>query len=152
MPRAIQPLDELIELRGLRFHYRVWDSGHPDLENLVLLHGFTGHARSWDVLARAMCNRYRIFALDQRGHGETAWAPDAAYDTDEMVQDLQAFVRALNLAAFHLLGLSMGGIVAFHYAGTRPSELQRLVIVDIAPRIQAVGVRQIHVWKRPRSV
>ena len=138
-----EPIDELIQLRGQRFHYRVWPCKSKSAPVLVLLHGFTGHARSWDSFARQMCHRYTVYALDQRGHGESDWSPNAAYGVSEMVEDFVAFVRSLGFAKFHLLGLSMGGIVSFHYAGRRPTELERLVIVDIAPRINTVGASQI---------
>src|ERR1700753_816938 len=110
-------MDELIELRGLRFHYRDWASKRADAPDLVLLHGFTGHARSWDAFAEAMSDRYRVLALDPRGHGETA------------------FVAALGMSHFPLLGLSMGGMVTIEYAGRRPKELAACVIVDIGPEI-----------------
>ncbi|HLI66374.1 MAG TPA: alpha/beta hydrolase [Caulobacteraceae bacterium] len=135
--------DELIEMRGLRFHYRDWPSTRANAKDLVLLHGFTGHARSWDAFAEAMSDRYRILALDQRGHGETAWAPADRYGTDEMAEDLVAFVAALSLSDFTLLGLSMGGMVAMNYAGRRPAELGALVIVDIGPEIVASGGARI---------
>ena len=135
--------DELIELRGLRFHYRDWACSKPDAQNLVLLHGYTGHARSWDVLAEAMSTDYRVLALDQRGHGETAWAPADAYGTPEMVADLEAFVAAMGLDGFVLLGLSMGGIVSMGYAGKQPPELAQLIIVDIAPEIAKQGLKKI---------
>ncbi len=136
-------LDELIELRGLRFHYRDWEGPAAEAQDLVLLHGYTGHSRSWDAFAEAMSSGYRVLALDQRGHGETAWAPPDQYGTFEMVADLEAFVAALGLGRFVLLGLSMGGIVAIEYAGRRPSALERLVIVDIAPEIATDGMRNI---------
>ena len=69
-----QTTDQLIEMNGLRFHYRDWRSAKPDAEDLVLLHGYTGHARSWDWFAERMSDSYRVLALDQRGHGETQWA------------------------------------------------------------------------------
>ena len=136
-------VDELIELRGLRFHYRDWAGPRPDAQDLVLLHGYTGHARSWDAFAAAMASDYRVLALDQRGHGETAWAPPDEYGTFEMVADLEAFVAALGLDRFVLLGLSMGGIVAIEYAGRRPSGLERLVIVDIGPEVPTAGLADI---------
>ena len=135
--------DELIELRGLRFHYRDWPSTRTGAPTLLLLHGYTGHARSWDTFARAMTDRYHVIALDQRGHGETAWAPRDAYGTPEMVADVHAFVAALGLTGFTLLGLSMGGLVSIGYAGTRPAGLDRLVIVDIAPEIALSGLKKI---------
>lgn len=135
--------DELIEMRGLRFHYRDWRARHAGAPTLVLLHGFTGHARSWDAFADAMTDRYRVLALDQRGHGETAWAPPDRYGRSEMVDDLQVFVKALSLSGIALLGLSMGGGVTFEYAGRRPKELARISIVDIAPEIVAEGMTRI---------
>ena len=136
-------IDELIELRGLRFHYRDWTSQQVNAPDLVLLHGYTGHCRSWDAFANVMSKQYRVLALDQRGHGETEWAPADQYGTMEMVADLDAFVSALRLERFVLLGLSMGGLVAIAYAGARPVQLARLVIVDIAPEIAAEGIRNI---------
>lgn len=135
--------DELIEIRGLRFHYRDWACDKPGARDLLLLHGYTGHARSWDAFAEAMSGEYRVLALDQRGHGETQWASADAYGTPEMVEDLKIFVDAMGLDDFVLLGLSMGGIVSFGYAGHRPPELGRLVIVDIAPEIDTQGLRTI---------
>jgi len=90
-----------------------------------------------------MSTRFRVLALDQRGHGEIQWAPATAYGTTEMVQDTQAFVQAMGLKDFLLLGLSMGGIVAIGYSGLAPPELERLVIVDIAPEIAASGLQRI---------
>src|SRR5271169_4546700 len=104
-------VDELIEMRGLRFHFRDWPSRRLNAPSLVLLHGFTGHARSWDPFAEAMTDRYRVLALDQRGHGETGWAAADRYGTDDMANDLESFVRALGLRDVTLMGLSMGGLV-----------------------------------------
>ena len=135
--------DELMELRGLRFHYRDWKSGTPNAPDLVLLHGYTGHARSWDAFAEAMAGDYRVLALDQRGHGQSDWAPPDEYGTLQMVDDLKAFVAALGLEQYVLLGLSMGGITAISYAGQQPAELARLVIVDIGPETIRRGSERI---------
>ena len=140
---AAPVVDELIELRGLRFHYRDWPSTRENAPDLVLLHGYTGHARSWDAFAEAMTDRYRVIALDQRGHGETAWAPADQYGVADMTKDLVAFVGALGLEGFTLVGLSMGGMVAMDYAGARPEALAALVIVDIAPAQHAPGAARI---------
>jgi len=136
-------VDELIEMRGLRFHYRDWPSTRTDAPSLVLLHGYTGHARSWDAFAEAMTDRYRVLALDQRGHGETGWAPADQYGVADMADDLEAFVKALGLTGFTLLGLSMGGMVAMEYAGRQPKELAACVIVDIGPEIVQSGSQRI---------
>jgi pimeloyl-ACP methyl ester carboxylesterase len=153
MPGTPPPVtNELIEMRGLRFHYRDWRSKRTGVPTLVLLHGFTGHARSWDSFADAMTDRYRVLALDQRGHGETAWAPPDRYGRSEMVDDLAAFVKALGLSGFALLGLSMGGGVTFEYAGRRPKELARISIVDIGPEIVSEGMTRIRAGVQAKDV
>jgi pimeloyl-ACP methyl ester carboxylesterase len=143
MATSTTVVDAFVNLNGLRFHYRDWPGPRPDAPVLVLLHGFTGHARSWDSFAEAMSRDYRVLALDQRGHGETEWAPPDRYGVDDQVADLAAFVAALGLERFTLLGLSMGGRNAIHYAGERPAALERLVIVDIGPEVAAAGSARI---------
>lgn len=142
--------DRTVRLNGLNFHYRDW--GNDGAQALVLLHGFTGHARSWDTFARAMCDRYHVLALDQRGHGESEWASD--YAPNRNAEDMDAFARTLGLSKFALLGLSMGGRAAYTYAGTHngPDTVERLVIVDIGPAISTAGGQRIQTGVRQRDV
>lgn len=144
--------DEQVELRGLRFHFRDWRARSDNAPVLVLLHGYTGHARSWDAFAQTMTDRYRVIAFDQRGHGESAWAGPGGYGIGEMTADLAALVQALALKRFDLVGLSMGGMVAMDYAARRPPDLHRLVIVDIAPEIAAQGSNRIQTGQKQTDV
>ena len=148
MTTETRVLDKTITLNGLKFHYLDW--GNETAQALVCLHGFTGHARTWDTLAAAMTDRYRVLALDQRGHGETEWASD--YASERRVEDMEAFVEALGLDRFVLLGLSMGGRAAFMYAAKNPEKVERLVIVDIAPESDPVGSQRISQGVRANDV
>ena len=135
----LEPRDQSAMLGGLRFAYREWPN--PGAQALILLHGFTGHAHSWESFARAMQSRYHVYALDQRGHGDSAWTDD--YSADAMVEDVQRWVTALGLKQFVLLGLSMGGRNAYQFAAQHPDEVERLVIVDIGPAIASSGSNRI---------
>ena len=140
--------DERIELEGRKYFYRDWgDTGAPPI---VLLHGFTGHARSWDTIARKLAPTHRVIAFDQRGHGLSDWAND--YSTTAMVEDVRMLVDALGFERFQLLGLSMGGRVAFHFTGAYPERVTRLVLVDIAPEIDRAGVQRIQEGTRQQDV
>lgn len=136
---SLAAIDQSAMLGRLRFHYREWPN--PGAQALVLLHGFTGHARSWDSFACAMQPNYHVYALDQRGHGDSAWTDD--YSAGAMVEDVQNWVTALGLKQFVLLGLSMGGRNAYQFASQHPEEVERLVIVDIGPEIASVGSDRI---------
>jgi pimeloyl-ACP methyl ester carboxylesterase len=96
-----------------------------------MLHGLSGHARTWDYTAAPLSGRYRVLALDQRGHGDTDWAPK--YGFAPMAQDLLGFLDALDLREVTLMGLSMGGIVSFVFAAAHPERVRRLVVMDIGP-------------------
>jgi pimeloyl-ACP methyl ester carboxylesterase len=74
-----------------------------------------------------------VFALDQRGHGDTTHAP--GYATPDFVEDTAAFVRHLGADRFVLMGLSMGGHNAIAYAAAHPHRVSRLIIIDIPPRM-----------------
>jgi pimeloyl-ACP methyl ester carboxylesterase len=128
-PASTPPVrDTLVTLNGMRFHYRDW--GSPQAPPLVVLHGYTGNARHWDTFAQAMADRYRVLALDQRGHGETDWAPDQDYLAARVIDDFAAFVAALGLQRFAAVGFSFGCEVAYAYAAAHPDRVERLVLVE----------------------
>jgi esterase len=125
--------DHTITLNGLRFHYREWDDagGDDQAPALVLLHGAMGHTRQWDRFAGEVADRCRVFALDWRGHGESAWADD--YTHLRMEEDLHAFLDHLALRRVALVGQSMGGAIAYLYTAHHPRMVERLVIGDVGP-------------------
>jgi esterase len=135
---AAPPTSRHLELNGLKFHYLDWDGDGPPL---VMLHGLTGHARTWDHAAAALSARYHVYALDQRGHGDTEWA--SHYGIPAMLDDLLGFLDALALPVVTLMGLSMGGIVAYQFTAAHPERVSRLVVLDIGPEIAPAGARQV---------
>ena len=86
-----------IVLRQMRFHFLEW--GAPDAPPIVLLHGGHQSAHSWDLVSLHLAQRYRVLALDQRGHGDTEWARDVTYSNHEMSLDAEAFIAALGIGA-----------------------------------------------------
>ena len=137
----MEPREREIRLGGLRFHYLEW--GDPAAPPLVLLHGFAGHARSWDHVAEPLAGRFRVLALDQRGHGDSDRAPDGDYTVKTMAGDLARFVDALCPDRFRLVGLSMGGRISIAYAAAHPERVERLVLVDIGPEVAPEGLARI---------
>jgi esterase len=122
----IEPRDATARVNGLKLHYLDW--GGEGLPPFVALHGFSAQAHYWDSLAAALHADYHVYALDQRGHGDSDWADD--YGPETMPADLTDFVDALKIDRFVLIGHSMGGGVAFRFAVEQPQRLERLIIVD----------------------
>ena len=96
-----------IVLRRLRFHFLEW--GQPDAPVIVLLHGGHQSAHSWDLVSLHLAQKYRVLALDQRGHGDSEWARDVVYSNNEMSLDAEAFIAAMGLQRPIVIGHSMGG-------------------------------------------
>lgn len=132
MTTQLKPADKFRTVNGLKLHYLDW--GSEAAQPMLLLHGGTGNAHLWDVLARSMHQQYHILALDHRGYGESEWAADPdTYTTDHYVSDIAALTEELGLDQFVLAGLSMGGRNAMVFAGTYPSRVARLIIADAGP-------------------
>ncbi len=130
-------LSRNIVLRQLRFHFLEW--GAPDAPPIVLLHGGHQSAHSWDLVSLHLAQRYRVLALDQRGHGDSEWARDVAYSNHEMSLDAEAFITTLGLRRPILMGHSMGGRNAMLLTRRNPSLLRALVIVDVGPEVSDRG-------------
>ncbi len=135
------PRDAVAELRGLRFHYLDW--GTAGMAPLLCLHGITQTAHSWDEVAPSLATSHHVYALDQRGHGDSGWAADGDYRIDSQCGDVAAFVREITGAPAILVALSMGGLNAMTIAARAPELVRALVVVDIAPEVQRRGVESI---------
>jgi pimeloyl-ACP methyl ester carboxylesterase len=129
----LRPLERDLVVNDLRL--RLLDWGGEGRPPLLLLHGFTGHAHAWDTLSIALQQHFHVYALDQRGHGDSdpadVYNPVVAYD------DLTGVVDQLGLASLVLVGLSMGGRNGMYFAPKQPARVQKLVVVDIGPEISA---------------
>ena len=124
--------DRYVDARGLKFHYLKW--GDPGLPPLVLLHGLTGHAHTWDHICPALAQRYHLVALDQRGHGDTEHAP--SYATADFVEDVAELASQWRMDSFVLAGLSMGAHNSLAFAATYPKRVSQLIIIDIPPAMR----------------
>ncbi len=102
-------------------------SGPP----VAILHGLFGSGRNWRSVAQHLAAHHRVLTFDLRNHGASPWADGVSYR--EMVEDLRATLRARGIEHAALLGHSMGGKIAMVMALLHPGEVDRLVIVDIAP-------------------
>jgi esterase len=131
-----------IVLRRLRFHFLEW--GDPAAPPIVLLHGGHQSAHSWDLVSLHLAQHYHVFALDQRGHGDSEWARDVAYANNEMSLDAEAFITAMQLPGQLprppiLIGHSMGGRNAMLLTRRNAALLRALVIVDVGPEVSERG-------------
>src|SRR5215470_14037762 len=117
----------------VQLHYEQSGEGHP----LLILHGLFGSLENWRTLSKIFSRSFQVFALDQRNHGRSLHSSEFSYPV--MVEDLREFMEEQELPSAHLIGHSMGGKTAMLFAATYPDLVDKLVVVDIAPKAYARG-------------
>jgi esterase len=105
-----------------------WAAG-PGAPTLICLHGHFGQGWIYRILAEALSPRWRVVALDQRGHGFSGHAP--TYGRDDYHRDLLAIVDALAIERAVVLGSSLGGVNAYQFAARQPRRVRALIVEDI---------------------
>jgi len=117
-----------LRANGLDIGYDVRGAGPP----LVLLHGATSlGAEDFAAQLPSLSKAFLVHIADARGHGRTRWDAAKGFRYDWLVDDLTAFVDALGLDSFHLLGFSMGAMTALQFGARAPERLRTLVVVGI---------------------
>ncbi|MES2289100.1 MAG: alpha/beta hydrolase [Pseudomonadota bacterium] len=125
------------------------DVGGP-LEGIpvVLLPGGGQTRFSWRGAVSVLADRgFRVISLDLRGHGESGWSTDGDYRLDRFVDDVVTVLRGLRRPPF-LVGASLGGLASLVAVGEGRTVAAGLVLVDVAPRIEAAGAAQIGEFMR----
>ena len=135
------PRDEWAVLGGLRFHWLDW--GAAGCPPLLLLHGGAQTAPSWDGVAPELARDHHVIARDQRGHGETEWAPPGRYRRADFVGDVAALLDRVGWAEATLVALSLGGLNAIAFAAAHPERVRGLVVVDVVPTVAPAGAEAI---------
>ena len=123
-PRDVREKDVTLQ-NGLRIHYYEWPGPRP---NVILLHPSSGYGRMWEWTANALGPRFHVYALDQRGHGDSG-RPDGDYSAEEYANDLYLFFREMGLDRAIVAGQSLGGRVGQVFAATHPELVQALALV-----------------------
>jgi pimeloyl-ACP methyl ester carboxylesterase len=121
--------------------------GDPDRPLVILVHGGGQTRHSWGGTAETLAARgWHAVAYDQRGHGESDRSPSARYTVGTFAADLLEFLGGLGAppGSAVVVGASLGGLAALLAEGElQPGAFGALVLVDITPRQEAVGVERI---------
>ena len=126
--QAANAASHFVKANGIELHYL--DYGTVGQRPMLCVHGGAAHAHWFDFVAPGFTGDHHVRALDLRGHGDSAWAEQHTYSFTTFAADVHAFVEALDLRDFVLIGHSMGGMVSLLYAATHPGRVGRLVVVD----------------------
>lgn len=108
---------------------------------VLLLHGGALTAQTWDYVCAGLRSEFRLIALDMRGHGESSRSDD--YSIGRLAADAAEAASELGIERLHLVGMSLGGVVAAELALTTPSLVKSLTMVDVAPGVEFEGTARM---------
>lgn len=118
---------------GMKLNFKTFGQGPP----LIILHGLFGMLDNWQTAAKQLSDNFMVFILDQRNHGRSPHVDGIDYPS--MAHDLRLFMEENWLHEAHLLGHSMGGKTVMQFALEYPEMVDKLIVVDIAPKAYAGG-------------
>jgi esterase len=116
----------------MKLNYKKLGEGEP----LIILHGLFGMLDNWFTLGKKLAENYNVYLVDLRNHGQSPHSADWNYKV--MSNDLLDFFDEHNIGKANIIGHSMGGKTAMHFAGEHPERVKKLVVVDIAPRFYPI--------------
>jgi len=112
----------------MKLHYQQLGEGQP----LLIIHGLFGSSDNWRSMARYFSKYYQVISIDLRNHGQSPHSDDQ--DFKLMAEDVVELCQSLAINKAHVMGHSLGGKVAMQFAEYAPELVDKLVVVDIAPR------------------
>jgi len=119
-----------IMVRDIQLYYEESGSGQP----LVFIHGLGSSTRDWQLQIEAFSKDYRVIAFDVRGHGQSD-KPPGPYSVKQFAEDTAALFDTLGIEPAHIVGVSMGGMIAFQLAVSHPACVATITIVNSGPEL-----------------
>jgi pimeloyl-ACP methyl ester carboxylesterase len=117
-------------VNGIQMHYVIGGQGEP----VVLLHGWPETWYAWRHVMPALAKNYTVVAPDLRGLGDSS-KPLTGYDGKTVAEDIHQLVTQLGFRTIFLVGHDIGSFVAYPYSAAHPSEVKRLVVMEVPPPI-----------------
>lgn len=128
---------------NIEMYYEVHGSGEP----LVLIHGLSMASDTWFNQVPILSQKYQVIVFDNRGVGQTD-APDEDYSTEMMADDIATLLQFLNVDNAHILGFSMGGMIAQVVALKYPELVKSLILNATAAQLPAKAKYIVQHWLR----
>lgn len=133
-----------IRTGDVKLYYEEMGQGEP----LLLLHGLGSSTEDWAFQMEPFSRHFRVIAVDMRGHGRST-KPPGPYTISMFAADVAAFLKVLQIPSVHILGISLGGMIAFQLAVNAPEKVKSLIIVNSVPSmIVSSFVDRWQLWQR----
>ena len=128
----------------LGIYYEIHGKGDP----LLLIHGLGSSSRDWEMQISHFVEHFKVIAIDLRGHGRSD-KPPGPYSMSMFAEDVANLLRKLETESVNVIGISLGGMVAFQLVLDHPGLVRKMVIVNSVPELVPQGIKDvIGYWQR----
>ncbi|MCJ7717932.1 MAG: alpha/beta hydrolase [Anaerolineales bacterium] len=125
-------------------YYEIHGSGEP----LLFIHGLGSSSRDWELQLDYFAKKFKVILIDVRGHGRSG-KPPGPYSIPLFAEDTAKLIQALQIAPAHILGISLGGMIAFELGIGYPELVKSLIIVNSTPELVARTLKDwLGIWQR----
>jgi len=133
-----------VHSNGITLYYDIRGVGQP----LLFIHGLGSSSRDWEFQVTEFSRWYQVITLDLRGHGQSD-KPAGPYSMAMFAADTAGLLTALGIEAVHVVGVSLGGGVAFQLALDAPRAIKTLTVVNSAPELVVRSFKhKLAIWQR----
>jgi 3-oxoadipate enol-lactonase len=119
-----------LHVRDIDLYYESAGQGQP----VLFIHGLGSSSRDWELQTAFFSKYYQVVAFDVRGHGQSD-KPAGPYSVPRFAADAAELIQSLGIAPAHVVGISMGGMIAFQLVVSAPAMVKSLVIVNSGPEM-----------------
>jgi len=132
------------QINGMQMHYQIYGEGEP----LLLVHGLGSSGRDWEIQYAHFAQNYQVIVFDGRGHGQSD-KPPGPYSIARFAEDCAKLLKFLELEQVHVVGISMGGMIALQLAVDYPEMMKSLVVVNTGPELVVHSLNDLfQLWQR----
>ena len=132
------------KINDINMYYKINGEGQP----LLLIHGLGSSSRDWELQVPDFSEHYKVIVIDVRGHGRSE-KPSGPYSIQMFADDVAKLLQVLEIEPAHVVGISMGGMIAYQLAVSNPALVKSLVAANCTPELmfKTIGER-FQMWTR----
>ncbi|GAH59561.1 unnamed protein product, partial [marine sediment metagenome] len=122
--------EKFVDINDVRICYQIHGNGYP----IVLVHGFGSKKESFIAQIPALSQEFKVISFDNRGSGKSA-RPNIPYNMEMFVDDIKGLLDYLKIDKAHLIGLSLGGMIALTFVLKYPERVEKLILINTLARL-----------------
>ena len=126
--------DLFADVNGIKICYDI----HGDGDHIILIHGFSDRKEHWQAQLDALSEHFKVIRMDNRGAGKSD-RPDGEYTMEIYASDVNGLMDFLDIEKSHIMGHSMGGMIAQNFAILYPNRVNKLILLNTFPGLKPPG-------------